>query len=672
MAIKRLSSDERGDGTLVNLGYVGIGTITPAYTLDVSGTARVSSGMAIGTTVDNDVPLKIGTTSTVGQIGLHLATATGSHIQLTDTGNVDMSLGVLDGQSALSFHTGRNRLSAGTELMRLTSAGNVGIGTSSPGSQLDVVAQDAFRITGYQPFLTVRDSNSSNRGFRLQTAAGDILFETDASGGGTYAEKMRLSAAGNVGIGTTGPLSTLHLATSGGAVLRVTTDTGGGGANSSILMGNQDSGGANKPYILRSLNAALYMGTGDSWSSTTGGTLTTRMMIDSSGNVGIGTSSPTSTLHVVAPNTSDIEARFTGGNTQGIAIQNGTLWEYRVDADTGEIAFNYTGYNSGITRFRNTVVYNGKYGQIAMFQGSTGRLGIGTSSPQANLHVTSGGFNVGYFTNGTFASASNSTLLIGGGDAGLGGWENVFLAIHKSGSTAGVGSSSSLSRIRFDATSVMMTKDNGSSVLWAGSSGAYSGNVGIGTSSPGYSLDVVAGANLAARFRGAAGQHTVVTLDSASDSYAPYLLFQRNGADKWLLQAWTDNNFYVLDDDLNNGVYIAQDTTSWAANSDARLKDVIGPIENATAKVNALSGVRYTWKRDADKSLAKVRVGLIAQDVFDVLPESVEAENPDIITDEVTGKVSGGLGVRYTELVPLLVNAIKELTTRITTLEQRA
>ena len=195
------------------------------------------------------------------------------------------------------------------------------------------------------------------------------------------------------------------------------------------------------------------------------------------------------------------------------------------------------------------------------------------------------------------------------------------------------------------------------------------GNVGIGTSGPGYALDVVAGANLAARFRGAAGNHTVINLDSASDSYAPYLLFSRNGVQKWLLQAWTDNNFYVLDDDTNNGVYIAQDATSWTANSDARLKDVIGPIENATAKVNALSGVRYTWKRDADKSLAKVRVGLIAQDVFDVLPESVEAENPDIITDEVTGKVSGGLGVRYTELVPLLVNAIKELAQRVEALE---
>lgn len=131
---------------------------------------------------------------------------------------------------------------------------------------------------------------------------------------------------------------------------------------------------------------------------------TERMRITAAGNVGIGTSSPASTLHVVAPNTSDIEARFTGGNTQGIAIQNGTLWEYRVDADTGEIAFNYTGYNSGTTRFRNTTVYNGKYGQIAVFQGSTSRLGLGTSSPAERLHVNGNVLldnNNGYYVKNT-------------------------------------------------------------------------------------------------------------------------------------------------------------------------------------------------------------------------------------------------------------------------------
>jgi hypothetical protein len=212
----------------------------------------------------------------------------------------------------------------------------------------------------------------------------------------------------------------------------------------------------------------------------------------------------------------------------------------------------------------------------------------------------------------------------------------------------------------------------GRAIYVYGGQSYFGGNVGIGTTTPGYQLDVIAAANLAARFRGTAGNHTVVALDSASDSYAPYLSFRRNGVDKWLLQAWTDNNFYVLDDDQNNGVYIAQDATSWTANSDARLKDVSGTITDALDKVLQLNGVHYKWKRDADNPDAKVRVGLIAQDVLAVLPEAVDNETPDITIDEETGRVFGGLGVRYTELVPLLVNAIKELTTRIATLEQRA
>jgi hypothetical protein len=149
-----------------------------------------------------------------------------------------------------------------------------------------------------------------------------------------------------------------------------------------------------------------------------------------------------------------------------------------------------------------------------------------------------------------------------------------------------------------------------------------------------------------------------------------HLYYYTNNAIKWIQYANDgDSRLYVLDANSNDGVYIAQNATSWTANSDARLKDVIGPIENATAKVNALSGVKFTWKRDADNPDAKTRVGLIAQDVLAVLPEAVDNDTPDLITDEETGKVSGGLGVRYTELVPLLVNAIKELAQRVEALE---
>jgi len=199
------------------------------------------------------------------------------------------------------------------------------------------------------------------------------------------------------------------------------------------------------------------------------------------------------------------------------------------------------------------------------------------------------------------------------------------------------------------------------------------GLVGIGTTSPGYQLDVIASANLAARFRSTAGNHSVVTIDTQDAvTYSPYLQFSRNGTMRFTIQAWqATDRLNIVDGDSNDGVYLAQNATSWVSNSDARLKDVTGTITNALDKVNQLTGVMFTWKRDVGKPDAKTRVGLLAQDVQAAFPEAVDDDHPDILTDAETGKLSGGIGVRYTEIVPLLVNAIKELTTRIATLEQR-
>ena len=109
-------------------------------------------------------------------------------------------------------------------------------------------------------------------------------------------------------------------------------------------------------------------------------------------------------------------------------------------------------------------------------------------------------------------------------------------------------------------------------------------------------------------------------------------------------------------DNNGTGVYLDYATTSWASTSDERLKDIIEPISNAVAKVGSLRSVIGKFKTDSEGTR---RSFLIAQDVQSVLPEAVDMTNAD------------AFGVRYSEVIPLLVAAIKELTARVQTLETR-
>ena len=97
-----------------------------------------------------------------------------------------------------------------------------------------------------------------------------------------------------------------------------------------------------------------------------------------------------------------------------------------------------------------------------------------------------------------------------------------------------------------------------------------------------------------------------------------------------------------------SGVNLAVGGTSWGTFSDERIKTNLIPIENAIEKVSTLRTVTGRYTTD-DESTS--RVFLIAQDVQAVLPEAV-----DVGTDE-----DKTLFLKYTETIPLLVAAIKEL-----------
>lgn len=107
--------------------------------------------------------------------------------------------------------------------------------------------------------------------------------------------------------------------------------------------------------------------------------------------------------------------------------------------------------------------------------------------------------------------------------------------------------------------------------------------------------------------------------------------------------------------------------------SDDRLKEKIGNIENALDKVKSLSGFIYKNNEEAAKLGFydnEERVGLSAQQVKAVLPQAVKPAPIDLTVDEKTGQTVSKSGkdyltVQYEKVVPLLVEAIKELDDKL-------
>ena len=103
---------------------------------------------------------------------------------------------------------------------------------------------------------------------------------------------------------------------------------------------------------------------------------------------------------------------------------------------------------------------------------------------------------------------------------------------------------------------------------------------------------------------------------------------------------------------------VGGDITAFAT-SDERLKDNISPIKKALDKVNSISGNTFDWNSASDYE-GKGDTGVIAQEI--------EALNLPGVT---TTRDSGYKAVRYEKLVPLLIEAIKELSAKVDNLEQK-
>jgi hypothetical protein len=157
---------------------------------------------------------------------------------------------------------------------------------------------------------------------------------------------------------------------------------------------------------------------------------------------------------------------------------------------------------------------------------------------------------------------------------------------------------------------------------------------------------------------------TAMVMDKSSGSGFVGNVYRMGGVDKgysYLSSASasmlyeTVTGYVIRMVSATNGVYLANGGTSWLTISDERNKDIIEPISNAVAKVGSLRSVIGKFKSETEGTR---RSFLIAQDVQAVLPEAVDSTNPN------------ELAVSYTDVIPLLVAAIKELTAEVNALKK--
>jgi hypothetical protein len=113
----------------------------------------------------------------------------------------------------------------------------------------------------------------------------------------------------------------------------------------------------------------------------------------------------------------------------------------------------------------------------------------------------------------------------------------------------------------------------------------------------------------------------------------------------------------LLFDFVSDGEAYKPGGGSWAAISDARLKEDIHPYTRGLAELRALRPVRYKYKKEYWAASDRHFTGLIAQEVQDVVPEMVHPYKFQAIGD----KLIDVLAVDPSDLTYMLINAVKEL-----------
>jgi hypothetical protein len=631
--------------TILANGNVGIGTTSPSYKLHVAGKSYLSGGIQMNS---------------------------GDEI---DFGNSNQYItGVND--TSLTLATG------GSATLTATHAGNVGIGTSSPTDKLDVSGNIKLKsVSDYIKFandlVTIKRDGSNF--LSLNGYAGFKFYDTQNS-----SERMRIDSSGNVGIGTTSP----------GEKLTLQTQATGLGSEG-VFIKNPFAGStpivnSKSPFLsLATSNSSgytstIYMGrngtaTGQEskieWSNANNGlsiyvagqgsyrehvrfgdlaNSTARTFFN--GNVGIGTTSPQQKLDV----------------NGDIAIKTAT-----------QLSFNTS---------NGTLSVGGDAGQLDLLSSSifinySGNVGIGTDSPGAKLHIGS---------TSTSGTTTEEFRLQSGTSSGNGGTAIANLVTGSFG-TSGIYFGNSSTYTSQDAYLKYADSNNATTLhfssslnLEQGTSGSRmyinsSGNVGIGTTSPATKLEIN-GPSHDANFTSGClmiqqqPQGDRIFIDGNDIDCADGILFLndyslnavRLGGDLQVpngnVGIGTTTPQYQLQLSTNSA---AKPTSSaWTVVSDKRVKTNIRPYETGLDKLLQIEPKVFDYNGKAGfDTKAKNNIGVIAQEIKDIMPETVKKYNAKL--NEEDEEDTELYNFDSHALTFALINSVKELNAKIKNLETK-
>jgi hypothetical protein len=384
---------------------VGIGTSSPSSILNVKASSpifRLESGGAVTST---------------GTAYNAIRDSSGSDVFTNGFAGLAncYQFGTTFANGFIRFLTGSS-----TEAVRIDSSGNVGIGTSSPGTKLEVSAADdvtvsrfrgatyALRVQSKSATGTIVDATSFNESTYqpLLIGGSQIQFMISAS------EKMRIDSSGNVGIGITSPrnlevsrsdANTTYGQASAQFQINIrNTDTT---ANNWAGIGfNQGASSLSNPVAI---NAQFASSTTGSLVIATSGS--ERLRVDASGNVGIGTSSPVTALSVsgafsftAVAATPAVGSSFFAPAANTLAFGTASTERMRILGSSGIVCINTTSA-VGLGQPRLSLAFNGASDWCTNSNDTSGTSG----ARHQTFH--SSGTEVGRITTTTTATTYTTT-----------------------------------------------------------------------------------------------------------------------------------------------------------------------------------------------------------------------------------------------------------------------